>query len=61
MIPNGSRRVMRKGSFTLKPEKIKIVIGDLIDASSYTIDKVQEFIDKTHQTIMANFDPEYAP
>jgi 1-acyl-sn-glycerol-3-phosphate acyltransferase len=58
---NGSRRVMRKGSFTLKPGKIQVVIGDPIDASSYTTDTVQELIDKTRQAIIANFDPEYVP
>jgi 1-acyl-sn-glycerol-3-phosphate acyltransferase len=56
---NGSRRVMRKGSFTLKPGKIQIVIGDPIDTSSYTTDTVQDLINKTRQTIIANFDPEY--
>ena len=56
---NGSRRVMRKGSFTLKPGKIQIVIGDPIDTSGYTTDTVQKLIDKTRQTIMANFNPEY--
>ena len=58
---NGSRRVMRKGSFTLKPGKIQVVIGDPIDASSYTTDTVQELIDKTRQAIIANFDPEDVP
>jgi 1-acyl-sn-glycerol-3-phosphate acyltransferase len=58
---NGSRRVMRKGSFTLKPGKIQIVIGDSIDTSGYTTDTVQELIDKTRQTIIANFNPGYIP
>jgi hypothetical protein len=52
---------MRKGSFTLKPGKIQIVIGDPVDTSGYTTDTVQELIDKTHQAIIANFDPEYIP
>ena len=56
---NGSRRVMRKGSFTLKPGKIQIVIGDPIDTSGYTTDTVQELIDKTRQVVIANFNPEY--
>jgi 1-acyl-sn-glycerol-3-phosphate acyltransferase len=56
---NGSRRVMRKGSFNLKPGKIQIVIGDPIDTSSYTTDTVQDLINKTRQTIIANFDPDY--
>jgi hypothetical protein len=50
---------MRKGSFTLKPGKIQIVIGDPIGTSSYTADTIQDLIDKTRQTIMANFDPDY--
>jgi len=58
---NGSRRVMRKGSFTLKPGKIQILIGDPIDTSSYTTDTVQDLINKTRQTIITNFDPEYIP
>ncbi|MGA2782739.1 MAG: lysophospholipid acyltransferase family protein [Smithella sp.] len=58
---NGSRRIMRKGSFTLKPGKIQIVIGDPIDTSSYTTDTVQDLINKTRQTIITNFDPEYIP
>jgi 1-acyl-sn-glycerol-3-phosphate acyltransferase len=56
---NGSRRVMRKGSFTLKPGKIQIVIGDPIDTSGYTTGTIQDLIDKTRQTIIANFDPDY--
>ena len=56
---NGSRRVMRKGSFSLKPGKIQIVIGAPIDTSGYTNDTIPELIDKTRQTIMANFNPEY--
>jgi 1-acyl-sn-glycerol-3-phosphate acyltransferase len=56
---NGSRRVMRKGSFTLKPGKIQVVIGNPIDTSGYTNDTIPELIDKTRQTIMANFNPEY--
>ena len=56
---NGSRRVMRKGSFTLKPGKIQVVIGDPIDTSGYTNDTVQELIDKTRQVVIANFDPGY--
>jgi 1-acyl-sn-glycerol-3-phosphate acyltransferase len=56
---NGSRRVLPKGSLTLKPGKIQVVIGDPIDTSGYTTDTVQKLIDKTRQTIIANFDPGY--
>jgi len=56
---NGSRRVLPKKSLTLKPGKIQVVIGDPIDTSGYTTDTVQKLIDKTRQTIIANFDPGY--
>jgi 1-acyl-sn-glycerol-3-phosphate acyltransferase len=56
---NGSRRILPKGSFVVKPGKIQVVIGDPIDTSGYDADKVQELIDKTRQAVMANFDPGY--
>jgi 1-acyl-sn-glycerol-3-phosphate acyltransferase len=58
---NGSRRVLPKGSLVVKPGKIQVVIGDPIDTSGYTTDRVQELIDKTRQAVMANFNPEYVP
>ena len=58
---NGSRRVLPKGSLALKPGKIQVVIGNPMDTSSYTTNTVQELIDKTRQTIIANFNPEYIP
>jgi 1-acyl-sn-glycerol-3-phosphate acyltransferase len=57
---NGSRRVMPKGSLVVKPGKIQVVIGDPIDTSNYTTDTIQELIEKTRQTIIANFNSEYA-
>ncbi len=56
---NGSRRVLPKGSLTMRPGKIQVVIGDPIDASAYTHGNVQELIDKTRQVIIANFNPGY--
>jgi 1-acyl-sn-glycerol-3-phosphate acyltransferase len=56
---NGSRRILPKGDLVVKPGKIQVVVGDPIDTSGYTTDTVQELIDKTRRTIMANFDPEY--
>jgi 1-acyl-sn-glycerol-3-phosphate acyltransferase len=56
---NGSRRILPKKSLVMKPGKIQVVVGDPIDVTGYTIDTVQELIDKTRQTIIANFDPEY--
>ena len=56
---NGSRRILPKKSLAMKPGKIQIVVGDPIDVTGYTIDTVQDLIDKTRQTIIANFDPAY--
>ena len=56
---NGSRRILPKKSLAMTPGKIQVVVGDPIDVTGYTIDTVQDLIDKTRQTIIANFDPEY--
>ena len=58
VVPRGS---IIKGTVTevMKPGKIQIVVGDPIDVSCYTIDTVQDLIDKTRQTIIANFNPDY--
>jgi 1-acyl-sn-glycerol-3-phosphate acyltransferase len=56
---NGSRRILPKKSLTMMPGKIQVVVGDPIEVTGYTIDTVQDLIDKTRQTIIANFDPKY--
>jgi len=56
---NGSRRILPKKSLAMTPGKIQVVVGDPIDVTGYTIDTVQDLIDKTRQTIIANFDPDY--
>jgi 1-acyl-sn-glycerol-3-phosphate acyltransferase len=56
---NGSRRILPKGSSVVKPGKIQVVVGDPIETHGYTSATVQELMDKTRQSIMANFDPGY--
>ncbi|PKN52726.1 MAG: 1-acyl-sn-glycerol-3-phosphate acyltransferase [Deltaproteobacteria bacterium HGW-Deltaproteobacteria-13] len=56
---NGSRRILPKKSLAMKPGNIQIVVGDPIDVTGYTIDTVQDLIDKTRQEIIKNFDPDY--
>ena len=56
---NGSRRILPKKSLAMKPGKIQIVVGDPIDVTGYTIDTVQDLIDKTRQVVIANFNPDY--
>jgi len=56
---NGSRRVLPKGSLAVRPGKIQVVIGHPIETDGYTAETVQELMDQTRRTIIANFDPEY--
>lgn len=56
---NGSRRVMPKGSLVVKPGRIQVVVGHPIETNNYTADTIQELMDKTRGTIMANFDRGY--
>jgi 1-acyl-sn-glycerol-3-phosphate acyltransferase len=56
---NGSRRILPKKSLAMTPGKIQVVVGDPIDVTGYTVDTLQDLIDKTRQAIIANFDPEY--
>jgi 1-acyl-sn-glycerol-3-phosphate acyltransferase len=56
---NGSRRVLPKGSLVVKPGKIQVVVGEPIETGDYTAETVQELMDTTRRTIMANFDPGY--
>jgi 1-acyl-sn-glycerol-3-phosphate acyltransferase len=58
---NGSRRVLPKGSLTMKQGKIQIVIGDPIDTIGYTTDTVDALIAKTRRVVMGNFNSEYTP
>lgn len=56
---NGSRRVLPKKSLAVTPGKIQVVIGDPIDTGGYTTENAQVLIDRTRDTIIANFDPGY--
>jgi len=56
---NGSRRILPKGSLKVNPGKIQVVIGDPLETADYSTADVQELIDRTRQTIMANFNPGY--
>ena len=56
---NGSRRILPKGSLAFKPGKIQVVIGNPIDTGGYTTESVDELMDRTRQTIIANFDSGY--
>jgi len=52
---NGSRKVLPKGSIVFSPGSIELVIGDPIDASGFTGEKIDELIKKTRDMIISNF------
>ena len=53
---NGSRQVLPKGSLAARAGTIQVVVGDPIDTSGYTTDRIDELIARTRRTIMKNCD-----
>jgi 1-acyl-sn-glycerol-3-phosphate acyltransferase len=52
---NGSRKVLPKGSVVFSPGVIELVIGDPIDASDFTSDRIEVLIKTTRDLIISNF------
>ncbi|MBW2181490.1 MAG: 1-acyl-sn-glycerol-3-phosphate acyltransferase [Deltaproteobacteria bacterium] len=52
---NGSRKVLPKGSIVFSPGAIELVIGDPVDTSGYTSDRIEELIQETRDIIISNF------
>jgi 1-acyl-sn-glycerol-3-phosphate acyltransferase len=56
---NGSRFVLPKNTLALMPGKIEVVVGDMIDASSYDENNKNELMEKIRSAIHENLDLEY--
>lgn len=56
---NGSRFVLPKNTLALMPGKIEIVVGDMIDASTYDENNKNELMEKIRSAIHENLDLEY--
>lgn len=56
---NGSRFVLPKNTLALMPGKIEIVVGDVIDASTYDENNKNELMEKIRSAIHENLDLEY--
>ncbi|MHB8830119.1 MAG: lysophospholipid acyltransferase family protein [Syntrophales bacterium] len=52
----GASEIMPKRSLLIKPGRIKMVIGQPIDVSSYTIETRGELIDRVRAVIIRNFE-----
>lgn len=56
---NGSRFVLPKNTLALMPGKIEVVVGDMIDASTYDENHKNELMEKIRSAIHENLDLEY--
>ena len=56
---NGSRFVLPKNTLALMPGKIEVVVGDMIDASTYDENNKNELMEKIRSAIHENLDLEY--
>ncbi|MDY6905903.1 MAG: lysophospholipid acyltransferase family protein [Thermodesulfobacteriota bacterium] len=55
---NGSRRVLPKHSLVYTSGRIELIIGDPIPASDYTMETIDQLMEKTRSVIVANFEGE---
>jgi 1-acyl-sn-glycerol-3-phosphate acyltransferase len=56
---NGSRKALPKGSIVFYPGQIEVVIGDPIEAKGYTVNRLEELVNKTRDIVISNFNPDY--
>ena len=50
---------MSKGSLIFNPGSIEIVVGDPIETHGYSMENITELMEKTRDTIISNYNPEY--
>ncbi len=55
---NGSRKVLPKGSVVFTPGEIEVIIGDPIDTTGYTRERLPELMHRTRQVIVSSYKPE---
>jgi 1-acyl-sn-glycerol-3-phosphate acyltransferase len=56
---NGSRKVLPKKSLVVHPGPIEVVISDPIETSGFSMENLQDLIDKTRDVIISNFKPDF--
>ena len=56
---NGSRRILPKGSLVFQPGPVEIVVGNPIHTQNYTLDRLDELIQRTKDIIESHFNPHY--
>jgi 1-acyl-sn-glycerol-3-phosphate acyltransferase len=56
---NGSRKVLSKKSMIFKSGRIEVVVADPIETVNNSADNLDALIERTRNTIIANFNPDY--
>lgn len=56
---NGSRRTLPKKSLVFSPGPIEVIVGEPIETSGYTQDRIQELMDITRTKILSNYKINY--
>jgi 1-acyl-sn-glycerol-3-phosphate acyltransferase len=56
---NGSRKVLPKKSLVFHPGPIEVVISDPIETTGYSNENIQDLVDKTRETIISQFNPNF--
>ena len=56
---NGSRKVLPKGSIVFSPGKIEVVIAEPVETSGYTMENINELMERVRTTIIGNFNPSF--
>ncbi len=56
---NGSSNILPKKSLVFNSGPIEVVVGHPISTAGYTLDQLEELIQKTQDIIVSNFNPNY--
>ncbi|MFZ5563211.1 MAG: lysophospholipid acyltransferase family protein [Thermodesulfobacteriota bacterium] len=56
---NGSRKVLPKHRLVYRSGKIEVVVAKPIETTGYTPETIDGLVEKTRNTIIANFNPDY--
>ncbi|MEA3221907.1 MAG: lysophospholipid acyltransferase family protein, partial [Thermodesulfobacteriota bacterium] len=56
---NGGRKVLPKGSLVFSPGPMEVVVANPIDTTGYTRKDLEKLMERTRNTIITNFKPDY--
>jgi len=56
---SGGRKILPKRSLVFSPGPMEVVVADPIDTTGYTRKELEELMQRTRDTVIANFNPDY--